>query len=29
MALCDTLETQIDNVNSKQTNLLNAVMAKI
>ena len=29
MALCDNLEKQIDNANSKQTNLLNAVMTKI
>lgn len=29
MALCDNLEKQIDNTNSKQTNLLNAVMTKI
>jgi type I restriction enzyme S subunit len=28
MALCDNLEKQIDNANSKQTNLLNAVMTK-
>lgn len=29
MALCDNLETRIDAANSKQTNLLNAVMTKI
>lgn len=29
MALCDNLEKQIDNANSKQTNLLNAVMTNI
>ena len=29
MALCDNLEKQINNANSKQTNLLNAVMTKI
>ncbi|HLO48658.1 MAG TPA: restriction endonuclease subunit S, partial [Kamptonema sp.] len=29
MALCDNLEKQIDAANSKQTNLLNAVMTKI
>ncbi len=29
MALCDNLEKQIDNADSKQTNLLNAVMTKI
>jgi|SanBayMetagenome_1026888.scaffolds.fasta_scaffold01068_4 type I restriction enzyme S subunit len=29
MALCDNLEKQIDNANSKQTNLLNAVITKI
>jgi hypothetical protein len=29
MALCDRLEQQIDNANSKQTALLNAVMAKV
>ena len=29
MALCDNLEKQLDNVNRKQTNLLNAVMTKI
>jgi len=29
MALCDNLEKQIDAANSKQTNLLNAVMKKI
>jgi type I restriction enzyme S subunit len=29
MALCDNLEKQIDTANSKQTNLLNAVMTKI
>jgi len=28
MALCDTLEKQIDETNSKKTNLLNAVMTK-
>jgi type I restriction enzyme S subunit len=29
MTLCDELEKQIDNANSKQTNLLNSVMTKI
>jgi type I restriction enzyme S subunit len=29
MALCDNLEKQIDAANSKETNLLNAVMTKI
>ncbi len=29
MALCDNLEKQLDNANSKQTNLLNAVVTKI
>jgi len=29
MALCDNLEKQIDHANSKQTNLLNAVMTKV
>lgn len=29
MALCDNLEKQIDEANSKQTNLLNAVMTKV
>ena len=29
IAFCNNLEKQIDNANSKQTNLLNAVMAKI
>ncbi|AFZ12010.1 restriction modification system DNA specificity domain protein [Crinalium epipsammum PCC 9333] len=29
MALCDNIEKQIDTANSKQTNLLNAVMTKV
>lgn len=29
MALCDNLEKQIDNTNSKQTDLLNAIMAQV
>jgi hypothetical protein len=29
MALCDTLEQQIDAANSKQSEMLNAVMARV